>query len=52
MPRQRITKSMTPMMKKEVPNKTPNDERRTYQNQLHHDKSERSNIGNENHQLE
>ncbi|CAG8699803.1 10461_t:CDS:1, partial [Gigaspora rosea] len=34
-------KESLPTTKKEVPNKTPNNEERSHQNQLHHDKSER-----------
>ncbi|CAG8780343.1 16813_t:CDS:2 [Gigaspora margarita] len=40
------------MMKKEVLNKTPNDEGRSHQNRQHHDKSEKSNTGDKNHQHE
>ncbi|CAG8817886.1 2082_t:CDS:1, partial [Gigaspora rosea] len=45
-------KELPPMTKKEVPNKTPNDKGKSHRNRLHHDKSKRSDTGNENHQYE
>ncbi|CAG8800994.1 3074_t:CDS:1, partial [Gigaspora rosea] len=45
-------KESPPTTKKEVPNKTPNDEGRGHQNRQHHDESERSDTSNKNHQHE